>query len=190
MPAAVESCPADGASGLTNQFDLTAFNAELGIDVSGLTVTYHTNAADAEDGSNPIANPTSYTNATTPETIYIRVANDEGCFQTTSVEISVVACEIEIPQGISPNGDGFNDTFSINGLELHPNFELKIFDRRGLLVYSGNGSTQEWDGRALEKNGELLPVGTYFYTLQLNDAPGDPFSDVEQLYSGWVYLNY
>ncbi|NQX78412.1 gliding motility-associated C-terminal domain-containing protein [Gilvibacter sp.] len=189
-PAAVESCPADGASGLTNQFDLTAFNSEFGVDLSGLTVTYHTNSADAEDGSNPIANPESYTNVTTPETIYIRVANAAGCFQTTSVEISVVACEIEIPQGISPNNDGFNDTFDIGGLELHPNFELKIFDRRGLLVYSGNGSTQDWDGRAIEKNGELLPVGTYFYTLQLNDMPGDPFSDVEQLYSGWVYLNY
>ena len=189
-PAAVESCPADGATGLTNQFDLTAFNSELGIDLAGLTVTYHTSSADAEAGTNPISNPENYTNSTTPETIYIRVSSDLGCFNTTSVEISVVACEIEIPQGISPNNDGMNDTFEIAGLELHPNFELKIFDRRGILVYSGNGSTQDWDGRAIEKNGELLPVGTYFYTLQLNDMPGDPFSDVEQLYSGWVYLNY
>ncbi|MEP2937137.1 MAG: gliding motility-associated C-terminal domain-containing protein [Gilvibacter sp.] len=189
-PTAVESCPGSGSVGLTNQFDLTLFESELGIDLAGLTVSYHTSSDDADDGTNAIASPSSYTNTESPQTIYIRVASSEGCFETTSTEISVIQCEIIIPQGISPNGDGMNDAFSINGLELHPNYVLNIFDRRGLLVYSGNASSQDWDGKATEQSGNLLPVGTYFYTLQLNDGPNDPFANVDQLYSGYVYLNY
>lgn len=189
-PADQESCPASGAIGLTNPFDLTLGEDGLGIDLSGLTVSYHTSSIDAEDGTNAIANPSAYTNTTETETIYVRVSTANGCANITSFEITVVECDLIIPEGISPNGDGSNDTFRISGIDQHPNFELQIFDRRGLLVYSGNGSTQDWDGRALESGGGLLPTGTYFYTLKLNDDPNSAAADIEQLYTGFVYLNY
>ncbi len=189
-PTNLEGCAGTSGNGLTTSFDLTVVEEELLSDLSGLTVSYHTSSTDAEDNSNPIANPENYQNDNVNQTIYVRVTSSFGCFQVTSFELTVIVCEIEIPEGISPNADSFNDTFNIPGLELHPNFELKIFDRRGLLVYSGNASSNEWDGKAAEQNGELLPVGTYFYTLQLNDSPDNPFASDEQLRSGWVYLNY
>ncbi len=184
-------CPDMGALGLTATFDLTIYEDQFGLEDGDYSFLYFTSSSDAEDGVNAIPNPSSYMNSLDQETIYIRVETNIGCFDIAELGIAVVECEIEIPEGISPNGDSFNETLVIGGLELHPNFELKIFDRRGILVYQGNGSTQNWDGRAIEQSGELLPVGTYFYTLQLNDDPSSPtFNSMEQLYSGWIYLNY
>jgi len=190
-PADVEECNEGATSQLVNQFDLTEYNNQLGIDLSEYTISYHTTLVDAQDGTNAILIPENYSNVSSPETIYIRATNSLGCFGVTQFNISVILCEIFIPEGISPNGDGFNDSFDIGGIGIHPNFILKIFDRRGILMYDGNNSDAPWDGTADEQNGELLPVGTYFYTLQLNDNTSDStFNMIEQLYSGWVYLNY
>lgn len=184
-------CPDPNALGLTATFDLTAYEALSGLDTNDYSFTYHTTSSDAENGTNAIPDPVNYVNSSDVEIIYIRVSSANGCIGIAQYEISVIECEIVVPEGISPNSDGFNDTLIIPGLDLHPNYELKIFDRRGLLVYFGSGSAEAWDGRAVEQNGELLPVGTYFYTLQLNDPPGsNSFENMEQLYSGWVYLNY
>ena len=185
----IELC-ATGSSGTAN-FDLTTLIAEIGTSEATLNYTYHTTADDAETGDNPISDPANYTFSGDGGTIYVRGTSANGCYAVGLAGFSIISCAIEIPQGISPNGDGFNDTFAILGLENHPNFELKIFDRRGIMVYSANASTDQWDGRAAAQNGELLPVGTYFYTLKLNDSPDSSQSaETEQLYSGWVYLNY
>ena len=184
----IELCSDDGSGRAA--YDLNQLEGLLGLGSSGLSFSYHTSNDDAESGENPITNPESFV-AENGDTIYVRAESAAGCEAIVTVEFVVEVCEIVIPQGISPNGDGMNDTFDISGLELHPNFVLKIFDRRGIMVYSANASSSDWDGRATEQNGELLPVGTYFYTLQLNDAPGDArFEGTQQLYSGWVYLNY
>ncbi|NQX78410.1 gliding motility-associated C-terminal domain-containing protein [Gilvibacter sp.] len=184
----IELC-ADAGSG-TAAYDLNQLEALLGIETSGLEVTYHTSNEDAQNGENPIASPETY-QAADGDTVYIRAETAATCEAIAVVEFVVEVCEIVIPQGISPNADGFNDTLDISGLALHSNYDLKIYDRRGILVYSGNASTSNWDGTAVEANGELLPVGTYFYVLQLNDAPGDGrFEDTQQLYNGWIYLNY
>jgi len=46
---------------------------------------------------------------------------------------------IVIPKFITPNGDGYNDNFSINGLEYFPSSEIRIFDRYGKLLKAGPG---------------------------------------------------
>ncbi|AXO81791.1 gliding motility-associated C-terminal domain-containing protein [Olleya aquimaris] len=57
---------------------------------SDFTLTYHTTQANAETGSSPIVNTGNYTNATNPQTIYIRlVSNTNGCVSTGEFIISV-----------------------------------------------------------------------------------------------------
>lgn len=99
-------------------------------------------------------------------------------------EVTVNFC-LYIPKGFSPNNDGFNDEFSINCIENYPNNHIKIYNRLGVLVYETENYKNDWNGKpnkGFPTTSQLLPVGTYFYVLDLNN--GDtPIVD-------WVYLNY
>jgi gliding motility-associated-like protein len=44
---------------------------------------------------------------------------------------------------------------------------VRVFNKRGALVFEASGLDNEWDGRM---NGNLLPADTYFYTIDLNGA--------------------
>lgn len=92
---------------------------------------------------------------------------------------------LTIPQGISPNDDNSNDYFVIPCIEDYPENTLKIFNRYGTQIYETNNYINTWDGKAnmgLLKSSELLPVGTYFYILEINGLPNN--------FVGYVYLNY
>lgn len=72
-------------------FDLTINgDAALGSQ-TGITVSYHGSQTDAENDSNPIPNPTTYTNTSNPELIFIRLELDEDptCFSIVSFSIEV-----------------------------------------------------------------------------------------------------
>lgn len=89
-----------------------------------------------------------------------------------------------IPQGFSPNGDGTNDLFVIRGIDQYPANTFTIFNRWGNKVFDGNPYKSEWDGKStsgITIGGEVLPVGTYFYVLDLGDG-----SDIIK---GTIYLN-
>ncbi|WP_053991882.1 gliding motility-associated C-terminal domain-containing protein [Mangrovimonas sp. TPBH4] len=101
-------------------------------------------------------------------------SNASGC----SYEVSADVIELEnciIPQGISPNGDGMNDNFDLSSFRVS---KIEIFNRLGTLVYSKNNYTNEWYGQT--NDGEDLPVGTYFYTMEYEEG---------KTRSAWVYIN-
>lgn len=87
--------------------------------------------------------------------------------------------------GISPNGDGLNEVFVIEGVELFEN-QLKIYNRWGRIVYDAKNYQNDWNGISnkdvvLDTSGKL-PVGTYFYSLELPTE--------NKSYAGWIYINY
>jgi gliding motility-associated-like protein len=108
------------------------------------------------------------------------------CYDIYQFEILVENCPPVVPQGFSPNNDGYNDWFNIQGLyDVFEQHELLIYNRFGTLIFKGNNSLK-WNGTAnqgLNNQGDLLPVGTYFYVLHLND------NNYKSM-TGWVYLNY
>ncbi|HOO84605.1 MAG TPA: gliding motility-associated C-terminal domain-containing protein, partial [Prolixibacteraceae bacterium] len=91
-------------------------------------------------------------------------------------------CEMIIPDGFSPNNDGIGDYFRITCIDRYPDAKIEIFNRWGNMVYSKNqygnidvwgDSEAWWDGRSQHKwnlSNDLLPVGTYFYVLRLNEG--------------------
>jgi len=92
--------------------------------------------------------------------------------------------EFFIPDGFSPNGDGINDLFVIRGINYFPDNEFIIFNRWGNKVFEASSYQNTWDGRStrgLRVGGDELPIGTYFYLLDLGDG-----SDIIK---GTIYLN-
>ncbi len=115
----------------------------------------------------------------------------DGDFEDETVTIiNSQEDDIIIYEGISPNGDGVNDQFRIIGLSNFPNNTLKIFNRWGVLVFDQNGYEQPGakffkgisEGRVTIKDEEELPVGTYYFVLQYENASGAKKSKAGYLY--------
>ena len=71
---------------------------------------------------------------------------------------------------LTPNSDGNNDNLIIKITSQSPKNHLKIFDRSGKLVYEMSNYQDEFTGTANRGSGpKILPKGTYFYLLELND---------------------
>ncbi|ALM49787.1 hypothetical protein AMR72_13275 [Flavobacterium psychrophilum] len=106
-----------------------------------------------------------------PGTYNVTVTNAEGCTAEASIPIDNTTCYI--PRGVSPNGDGLNDTFDLSNLDV---IKLKIFNRYGLKVYEANNYLNEWYGQS-DKG--TLPTATYYYVVTLSAG---------KEVTGWVYL--
>ncbi|WP_321346085.1 gliding motility-associated C-terminal domain-containing protein [uncultured Draconibacterium sp.] len=111
-------------------------------------------------------------------------------------------CELNIPDGFSPNQDGYNDFFEMRFTcdtgeqlfeDVYPEAKIEIFNRWGNLVYEqenyGNvsrwGSTDAWwDGTSMHDmqiGNDKLPAATYFYILYLNNG--------QEAITGTIFLN-
>jgi gliding motility-associated-like protein len=89
-----------------------------------------------------------------------------------------------IPEAFSPDGDGVNDTFIIEGVEYFDENEIIIFNRWGTEVFRMSPYDNSWNGtsqNALNVGGEELPTGTYFYIL-------DTKTDQYGVLKGYIYL--
>ena len=99
------------------------------------------------------------------------LCNDFGC-DTTEV-FFFVSCieegELGFVSGFSPNGDGINDFFQIEGIENYPNHTLLIFNRWGNQIYFSESYQNDWRG-TFNDEGVDLPDGTYFYVFDKGDG--------------------
>ena len=98
------------------------------------------------------------------------LCNPAGC-DTATVTIYIECNSFLIFNGFSPNGDGINETFTIEGIENFPNNEVQIFNRWGNSVFEQKGYKGQWGGTW---NNQLLPDGTYFYLF--DDGEGRNYS--------------
>ncbi|MCF8416022.1 MAG: gliding motility-associated C-terminal domain-containing protein [Crocinitomicaceae bacterium] len=74
-----------------------------------------------------------------------------------------------IPNVFTPNGDGVNDVFSINGKAI-TDFNLTIVNRWGNTIFESNDINTSWDGTS---NGTPCLDGTYFYILKAKSTSND-----------------
>jgi gliding motility-associated-like protein len=101
-----------------------------------------------------------------PGAYRVFVIDENGCQTTDSVSVKRGTCPATIipPNVFSPNGDGVNDTWVIDGLQYFTNCKVSIFSRLSALIFKSTGYNQPWDGRY---NGQNVPAGTYYYIISL-----------------------
>jgi gliding motility-associated-like protein len=90
-------------------------------------------------------------------------------------DVPVLSTYCDIPKGVSPNNDNFNDTFDLTNFEVA---NVQIFNRHGREVFQKSNYVNEWIGQAYD--GSELPSATYFYMVTFQSGTQK---------TGWVYLN-
>ena len=143
---------------------------------------------DALENGNPYPDNILLVDGTT---YYAASVITDGCDNgiRLAVTVSISTCEvleIVIPDGFSPNDDGINDDFVIKNIRvLYPDFYLQIYNRYGNILYEGDTNTPDWDGtsdKGREFGNGVLPVGVYFFILELRDS-------TNRTIQGRVYLS-
>ena len=102
------------------------------------------------------------------EGIYSVIVFVDGCAISDEINILVQECEIllSVPNTITPNGDGNNDTWIIGNIEEYPDHLIQIFNRNGSLIFSSRSYQNDWGGTY---NGKKIPATTYYYLIKLNE---------------------
>lgn len=82
--------------------------------------------------------------------------------------INVLECSIYIPKAFSPNNDGSNDLLLVRGEGINQ-FEIKVFNKWGELMFETRDISQGWDGRF---RGNKAPLDAYIYQIRFTDDAG------------------
>lgn len=97
------------------------------------------------------------------KTTYTVIGKSNGCQEKKSITISINTCEVKDATYFTPNGDGKHDFWKLRGLECLVEFNLKILNRSGSIVFETNSIEDSWDGNY---NSKPTPEGVYFYILE------------------------
>ena len=92
------------------------------------------------------------------------------CNDTASLNIAVEGYDIN--NVFTPNNDGVNDEYHF-GDEMLVELRVTIYNRWGQQVYAINDVKGSWDGKSF--NGELVPEGVYFFTMEAIGSLGDSY---------------
>ena len=157
-------------------FDLTADQASIENGQMGITVSYFTSQADADANSNAITNAGAYNNTVSPQSIFVRVENATGCFNTSSFTLTVNP----LPESV------LLDEYTIcvddtGALVITDNSPVTL--DTGLTVAGGYSFAWDLNGVALpDTTGAIIgdQVGTYSVTIT-DDATGCIATDMTQV---------
>jgi gliding motility-associated-like protein len=106
------------------------------------------------------------------------VTSNIGCGTSTDEVFVRVYDKILIPNAFSPNGDGINDSWIIEPLDLFDESVTQVYNRYGQVVHKSSGYSKPWDGMS---NGKPVPAGSYYYVIDLRTNSEPPLT-------GWVMI--
>ena len=112
----------------------------------------------------------------------------DGIIDSKDTDNSTCTTQIQSTKtyGFSPNGDGVNDGWYIEGISAYPNSVVQVFNRSGKLVFKKKGYQNDWTAvsNQISNSGSnsRLPVGPYLFIIDLGDGSKPT--------RGWLYINY
>jgi gliding motility-associated-like protein len=151
--------------------DITIFKGDTISLKSSITGSYKndlvikwspTTGLNSANVARPIASP-----STTTQYILQATALSSGCTNYDTILITVKT-KILIPTGFTPNEDGINEVWVLDGIEAYPDAEVKIFNRWGSEIFATNNyANNPFTGK---KDNADLPLGTYYYVIKTGDT--------------------
>ena len=91
------------------------------------------------------------------------VTNEWGCKDTASSQLYIEPWSLFIPNTFTPDGDKFNNTWKAEHYLDISEWELRVYNRWGQVLFESFDSQEGWDGTF---NGEMVQDGTYGYTIR------------------------
>jgi gliding motility-associated-like protein len=113
-------------------------------------------------------------------TVIVTASIGPGCKTTDSVHVDNYHCLSNVPNIITPNGDGINDNFYFKTEGMRA-IDVTIYDRWGRLIYRWNDLNGYWNGKNLRD--ASVVVGVYFYVANITD-----FDYTSHEYKGFVHV--
>lgn len=107
-------------------------------------------------------------------TFYLYAQNGACISETEEVMITVNgACDLEVPNVFTPNGDNSNDYFHLISVDGMESLTCTILNRWGNEIVNFNEPNFQWDGT--NQSGEAVSDGVYFYTISAKSFSGEEF---------------
>lgn len=110
--------------------------------------------------------------------IYTLTVESAACGIVSDDVFVKVFKQLYVPNVFTPNGDGTNDTWVIEGIQTYADNVVQVFNRYGQKVFESNGYSSPWNGTAA--NGKPLPAGTYYYLIDTKKTT--------RKYAGWIMI--
>ena len=148
-------------------------NGIINLNLSGGIMPYRIYLNDKSYGSNPQIKNLGQ------GTYNIAIKDANACI-ASGPDIQLVDAQsdcLNIPNVITPNDDGINDYWIIDGINNFENYQIFIYNRWGQNIFYSS-DYQPWDGTYKSKK---LPTGTYLYVIRITD---------ELKYSGQLSIIY
>jgi gliding motility-associated-like protein len=101
------------------------------------------------------------------ENLLLWTVSELGCSGAADT-VRIFLADLVIPNGFSPDGNGSNDVFAIEGIDSFSPAELTVLNSWGAEVYHSADYSNDWNGES--RSGSPLPEDTYYYSLKLNDG--------------------
>ncbi|MEK7254664.1 MAG: gliding motility-associated C-terminal domain-containing protein, partial [Bacteroidota bacterium] len=105
------------------------------------------------------------------ESYAVTVTDEQGCTDTSSISLTVLLPQFDIPNIFTPNNDGVNDSFKViisgDNIEV---LSMQIFNRWGQRVFESTNSNDGWDGR---QDGEDAPSDVYVFVVEIQQTNGE-----------------
>ncbi len=99
---------------------------------------------------------------TLPGSVQLTVTDVNGCTASQQINVADKCADVIIPNAFTPNNDGINDTWVIEGLLNDQSATVFVYNRYGVLVFQSRGYGVPWNG---QYQGKRIPSGVYYYVI-------------------------
>ena len=109
--------------------------------------------------------------------VQLQITDANGCVNVVNRQIEIQSMfNLFIPTSFTPNNDGYNDAFFVEGTDIDPNrFEFEIWNRWGELIWSTTDPTDSWYGQVGEDGQHYVPNGPYSYRIEVHSLEEESF---------------